>query len=79
MQVKDIVDCVKSATKKWKDYPLNDVRDFFKKRQWLVGGPSPEILTTSEFQALMAKTLKLPKKRVDCIRAFIRGWTSAKR
>jgi hypothetical protein len=80
MMAADIENLVRAVTKKWANYPLNDIREFLSRRTWLVGdNPKWHILTKDEYRDLMKKTLKLPKKRADWLRAFIQGWTRAKR
>lgn len=73
----NLISAAKSVTRtsaqQRKAFP-EDIRRFIVKRGFLVG----VLLTPEEFSGLKARTLRLPKQRIDYIRAFRDGWIAAK-
>lgn len=60
-------------------YPLEDVRSFVVKRNWLVGDDDEHLVTLDEYERLKArKALRLSVHRLLYIRAFIDGYNAGR-
>lgn len=57
-------------------YEFEDVRTFFVRRGWFRPG---ELISDEEYTRLKSRTLMFPVGKAAYIRAFIRGWTEARR
>jgi hypothetical protein len=60
-------------------FPMEYIRSFFVKRNFLVGKNRPrDLLTPAEYKRLKDRSLSLTRHRIDYLFAFIDGWTHAK-
>lgn len=65
-----------------KEYPIEDIREFYMPRHWLAlespDPTAPYLLTVSERLSLKNRTLEITPYRAALIRAFALGWRMRK-